>query len=62
MHGVANPKSDETSDDLDVVDTCVLVDTLVVSGVDGVISVTVSGDLRGLSLLSICVDGMRNHH
>ena len=62
VHGVANPESEEATDDLDVVNACVLVDTLIVSGVDWIISVTISGDLGGLSLSSSCVDSVRLHH
>ena len=61
MECLADPESDQATDDLNVVRHCVLIDTFIVGLVDRVISVTKSGESGGLSLRGIGINSTALH-
>ena len=61
VHGVCDPEGKQASNDLDVVLPRVLVDTLVVSLIDGVVSVAVAGNGGSLTLTGGSVNSVLSH-
>ena len=61
MERLEDPEKDQGGHNLGVVLGSVLVDTLIVGLVDLVVAVSVSGELRGRSFFSVCVDGVLLH-
>lgn len=60
VQGVHGPECKEARNDLHVVEAWVLVDTLIVSWINWVVSGTIASNLRSLSLLSVRVNGSKH--